>query len=295
LIPPLRPAMLQVLCLIQAFGFFSLRPRQLMFTGASTIAMLLLMLGVMAHIAPPQFNVPAQALTVTLAVVPLILLILMSIHQSELRGRLSKQRLELEAAVAQVRLLVTRDALTGLVNRKHMQELLEQECLRQARTGRAFCVVLVDLDHFKRINDAHGHPVGDEVLCAFAQAAQGELRETDTIARWGGEEFLLLMRETDPEPAGKVAVERLRREIAALHPSHTVPELRFSFSAGVALHHHDETLELTIAQADRALYAAKAAGRNCVVVSETGRPATQVFPGKPHARSSGTPVADLPV
>jgi diguanylate cyclase (GGDEF)-like protein len=131
--------------------------------------------------------------------------------------------------------------------------------------------VLVDLDHFKRINDAHGHPVGDEVLCAFAQAAQGELRETDTIARWGGEEFLMLMRETEPEPAGKVAVERLRCEIAELHPSPSVPELRVSFSAGVALHHPEDPVERTIALADQALYAAKAAGRNCVVVAEAGQ------------------------
>jgi diguanylate cyclase (GGDEF)-like protein len=268
LIPPLRPAMLQVLCLVQAFGFFSLRPRRLIATGSATIAMLLLMLAVMAYLAPPQFDVAEQRLKIFLAIVPLVLLLSMASHQSELRGHLRRQRLELEAAVAQVRLLVTRDSLTGLINRKQMQELLEQECARQARTGRAFCVVLVDLDHFKRINDAHGHPVGDEVLCAFAQAAQGELRETDTIARWGGEEFLLLMRETDPEPAGKVAVERLRHEIAELSPSPTVPALRFSFSAGVALHKREDPVEHTIAQADRALYAAKAAGRNCVIVSQ---------------------------
>jgi diguanylate cyclase (GGDEF)-like protein len=171
--------------------------------------------------------------------------------------------------VAQVEQLVTRDALTGLVNRKQMQELLEREALRQARSGRAFCVVLVDLDHFKRINDQHGHPVGDEVLCAFARAAQAGLRETDTIARWGGEEFLLLMRETDPEPAGQVAVERLRQTIAAMRPSQAVPSLRFTFSAGVAQHRNGEPLAQTIAAADRALYAAKAAGRNRVVLSES--------------------------
>jgi diguanylate cyclase (GGDEF)-like protein len=222
----------------------------------------------MTYLAPPHFDVPAERLKIFLAIVPLFLLLMMAMHQSKLRGHLRRQRLQLEAAVGQVRQLVTHDALTGLINRKQMQELLEQECARQARTGRAFCVVLVDLDHFKRINDAHGHPVGDEVLCAFAQAAQGELRETDTIARWGGEEFLLLMRETDPDPAGKVAVERLRHEIEELHPSSSVPALRFSFSAGVAQHRGDDPVEQTIAQADRALYAAKAAGRNCVVVSQ---------------------------
>ena len=271
LIPPSRPAMLQVMCLVQSFGFLSLRPRQLIVTGGASIAMLTLMLCAMAVLAPPGFDVHQQALKVLLAIVPLLLLMLMTMRYSRLRGRLSKQRVELEAAVAKVRLLVTRDALTGLVNRKQMQELLEQECARQARTGRAFCVVLVDLDHFKRINDAHGHPVGDEVLCAFAQAAQGELRETDTIARWGGEEFLLLMRETEPEPAGKVAVERLRCEIAELHPSLSVPALRVSFSAGVALHRAEDPVERTIAFADQALYAAKAAGRNCVIVAQAAQ------------------------
>jgi diguanylate cyclase (GGDEF)-like protein len=267
LIPPLRPAMLQLMCLVQAFGYFSLKPRQVAFTGAAGVAMLLAMLGVMSQLAPPHFDVPEQRLKILLATVPLLLLMLMAMHQSRLRGRLRRQHLELEDAVTQVRTLVSHDALTGLINRKQMQELLEQECARQARTGRAFCVVLVDLDHFKRINDAHGHPVGDEVLCAFARAAKGELRATDTIARWGGEEFLLLMRETDPEPAGKVAVERLRREIAELHPSQSVPELRVSFSAGVAQHRPDEPVDRTIAEADLALYAAKAAGRNCIVVA----------------------------
>lgn len=277
LIPSSRPAMLQVMCLVQAFGFFSLRPRQLIVTGSASIAMLALMLCVMAALAPPEFDVHQQAVKVLLAVVPLLLLMLMTMRQSKLRGHLSKQRVELEAAVAKVRLLVTRDALTGLINRKQMQELLEQECARQARTGRAFCVVLVDLDHFKRINDDHGHPVGDEVLCAFAQAAQSELRETDTIARWGGEEFLMLMRETEPEPAGKVAVERLRCKIAELHPSQSVPTLRVSFSAGVALRLPEDPLERTLALADQALYAAKAAGRNCVVVSRTGQTTDSVF------------------
>jgi diguanylate cyclase (GGDEF)-like protein len=267
LVAPLRPAFLQVLCLIHAFGYFSLRPRQLLFTGASTIAMLLAMLGVMAAVAPPGFDVPEQTLKVMLSLLPLTLLTMMTMHHSRLRGQLSEQRAELEGAVGQVQQLVTRDALTGLVNRTQMQELLEREVLRQARSARAFCVALIDLDHFKQINDRHGHPVGDEVLCAFARAAQAGLRETDTIARWGGEEFLLLMRDTEPEPAGQVAVERLRMTIAELQPSQSVPALRFTFSAGVAQHRGGEPLAHTIAEADRALYAAKAGGRNRVVVS----------------------------
>ncbi len=113
-----------------------------------------------------------------------------------MRGQLSVRKKELASAVALVNELVTRDGLTGLFNRMHMQEFLAREVARQARSGQAFCIALIDLDHFKAVNDRHGHNVGDDVLRSFARDAVHSLRETDFIARWGGEEFLVLMRET---------------------------------------------------------------------------------------------------
>jgi len=94
------------------------------------------------------------------------------------------------------------DPLTGLFNRQQMQHLLERECDRHQRSGTGFCVALIDLDHFKSVNDTHGHPVGDEVLVNFAKAAQTVLRTTDVICRWGGEEFLVLLVDTDPASDG---------------------------------------------------------------------------------------------
>lgn len=264
---PLRVAIMQLLCMIHLFGLFTLRPRQLLFTGGSTILMLLVMLAVMLHLKPANFIVDQEIFKILFACFIIGLLTWMSILHSLARGNLSKKKKELAQAVAQVNELVTRDALTGLYNRKHMQELLERERIRQAHTGQPFCVALIDLDHFKHVNDSYGHQVGDEVLCSFAKTAELTLRETDTIARWGGEEFLVLMPETTLEPYAQVAIDRMRNMVRELAPSATVPTLRFSFSAGLAAHIDGHTADQSIARADHALYAAKHAGRNCTMLA----------------------------
>lgn len=264
---PLRVALLQLLCMIHLFGLFTLRPRQLLFTGGSTIIMLLVMLAVMAHLKSPNFDARQESIKVSFACFIIGLLTWMSILHSRARGSLSKKKKELAEAVAQVNELVTRDALTGLYNRKHMQELIERERVRQSRTGQPFCLALIDLDHFKHVNDSFGHQVGDEVLCSFAKTAELTLRETDTIARWGGEEFLVLMPETTLEPYAQVAIDRMRKLVVESTPSTSVPTLRFSFSAGLAAHIDGQSADQSIARADHALYAAKHAGRNCTVLA----------------------------
>ena len=120
-------------------------------------------------------------------------------------------------------------------------------------------MALIDLDHFKKINDTHGHQAGDDVLTGFASAAQAALRETDVICRWGGEEFLVLLRDTDPALQGREALKRLRDNLTNLR---TPSDTAVTFSAGLALARTDEPAERTIERADRALYAAKTAGRN---------------------------------
>ena len=155
------------------------------------------------------------------------------------------------------------DARRGRFNRQHMQHLLERECGRHRRSAVAFCVALVDLDHFKRINDGYGHRVGDEALAGFAAAAREVLRETDVLARWGGEEFLVLLPESEPVASGLLALDRLREALAARCLCPAAPQLQVTFSAGVAEYRPGEAIEQTLARADQALYAAKAAGRNC--------------------------------
>ncbi len=173
--------------------------------------------------------------------------------------------LKLGETLEALRQLATRDALTGLLNRREFDRVLVEECERALRFGAALTLVLVDLDHFKRINDAHGHPAGDAVLREVARRLQAQVRSVDRVMRLGGEEFALVLVQTDGA-AGRVVAERalvaIRAETVAVGAG---AEVRITASAGVAELPADASDggEL-LATADRALYAAKAAGRDRV-------------------------------
>lgn len=260
--PTLRAAMMETLCLQQLFGLFALRPRKLIANGIAIVGMQLLMLASAAYLRLPQFNVGEETYKVLYSCFIISLITWISVLRSRDKAQMLASRKKLAAAVEQLNEQVTRDPLTGLFNRKHMQELLERESARQSQTGKTFCVALIDLDHFKHVNDTHGHQVGDNILCGFAKTAHARMRETDTIARWGGEEFLILMPDTPSEADAKIPMDRLHRHIEAMQPSACVPTLRITFSAGLAAHEEGQSTEQTIARADRALYLAKDAGRN---------------------------------
>lgn len=267
LIPPLRATILQMLCLIQVFGLFSLRPRQTVIAGSSAVGMMFIMWCTMTVLEWPEFHPAAEAMKLSLSSFVVMLLALISMRYSRMRGILREQKQELTSAVEQVRQIAICDPLTGLYNRQHMQELLQLEKKRQARTGQAFSVALIDLDHFKRVNDTHGHNVGDEVLCSFAQALKAIMRESDVVCRWGGEEFLVLLPDTQASE-GVAGLDRLRKHLVGLRLATSAPLLRATLSAGVTTHHVHETLEQTIERADQALYAAKSNGRDrCMVAS----------------------------
>lgn len=153
------------------------------------------------------------------------------------------------------------DGLTGLLNRRAMEYMLDREAQRLQRFGQPYAVMLVDIDHFKRVNDTYGHNVGDEVLCAFARALHTIMRESDVVGRWGGEEFLVLLPDTSPGQA-LAALDRLRKHLVNLQVAAGEPALRATLSGGVAAHDAHATLDRTIERADQALYAAKTAGRD---------------------------------
>jgi diguanylate cyclase (GGDEF)-like protein len=156
------------------------------------------------------------------------------------------------------------DALTHLPNRRRLELDLDMEIARSLRYNRPIACIMLDVDHFKDVNDIHGHQAGDEILSEFGAAFSRSLRETDTAYRYGGEEFCVLLRETDAEAAAVVA-ERLRVEIANRFAGNGGSAM-VTASLGVAAIPRDAIDAKTlIAAADRALYAAKAAGRNCVV------------------------------
>ena len=173
--------------------------------------------------------------------------------------------------IVRIQELATRDELTGLVNRRQMTKLLEQERQRGVRSGRGFSLAMVDIDHFKAVNDHYGHAVGDEVLRTFARQAPQALRGTDIVARWGGEEFVLLLPEVN-QAAARIGVERLRGRIAATPMAHLsgVP-IRVTVSVGLTEHIAGESVTQTLERADRALYEAKAQGRNRVCVEAIER------------------------
>ena len=135
---------------------------------------------------------------------------------------------------------------------------------RQSRKGGVFSVAILDIDHFKRINDRHGHAVGDAVLRDFSKRLRRAIRECDVVARWGGEEFLVLMPGTG-RPQALLALERMRAKVVKHDWSQHAPGLAVRFSAGVAQHTGAELLNRTLEQADLALYQAKSAGRDRAV------------------------------
>jgi diguanylate cyclase (GGDEF)-like protein len=154
------------------------------------------------------------------------------------------------------------DGLTGLANRRHAEDVLSSEIARAGRFGAPLSIVIGDLDDFKSVNDGHGHPVGDAVLREFAHVLEGTAREVDHAARWGGEEFLLVLPGTDADGAVQLA-ERIRLALAdrTLVTPEGVP-VRITASFGVAEHSSESDASRLVAAADAALYQAKRAGKN---------------------------------
>lgn len=160
---------------------------------------------------------------------------------------------------------MVRDSLTGLYNHTHIQQLLEDSIERARRFSRKLCVVMLDIDHFKQVNDTHGHPLGDRVIKSLAMLLKQRLRKSDMIGRYGGEEFVLVLQDADAEQAMAV-VDELRERFRHMHFQGAGQGFHCSFSAGVAefLPERDCLALDWISLADQALYRAKAGGRNQV-------------------------------
>lgn len=156
------------------------------------------------------------------------------------------------------------DPLTGLLNRRYFNELTQKELTRSRRHGLRFAVLMLDVDHFKRINDTFGHQVGDLAIKAVAEVCNKALRPHDILARYGGEEFILTLPHTDEEGA-RVVAERIRQAVEQVELAAETGPVRFTVSVGVSIYKKDLPLERIVGRADEALYRAKQAGRNRVV------------------------------
>jgi len=178
---------------------------------------------------------------------------------------------ELEATRERLAELVIRDELTGISNRRHFMATLQREWNLARRHSSIGTLLLIDADGFKRVNDTHGHLCGDAVLCEAAKVIAGSLRQVDLLARFGGEEFIVFLPHTDSFGALDVA-ERIRSRVQAAQVSWQGLQISVTVSIGVApIRRELPTLDWMIHEADTALYAAKAAGRNCVRTLEFAR------------------------
>lgn len=161
--------------------------------------------------------------------------------------------------------MATTDPLTGAYNRREWFKRIEVETIRAARTQTPLCVIMLDLDHFKNINDTYGHQAGDEVLKWVSAKMHKALRASDILCRYGGEEFLIMAPETDIEKSTFLA-ERIRLLIEEEPVNSKEAQIHVTVSLGVAQYQPNETHEHMIFRADKALYQAKHNGRNRVCV-----------------------------
>jgi diguanylate cyclase len=172
----------------------------------------------------------------------------------------------LEAELRHMSELVREDQLTGSLNRRGLDEVFARETARADRRGTPLCVALLDLDDFKRLNDTYGHQAGDGALKHLVRIVKDTLRSMDVIARFGGEEFVILLPETSVDAAAQT-MTRLQRELTKHFFLHDNEKLLITFSAGVALRIPNETQAALVARADQAMYQAKQSGKNRVVIA----------------------------
>lgn len=262
---PARGALLSVAALILLFAAFKLTSRQSIGLAVYSFFSLAAVMIWRSRTDPVAYDPRVEAVHLIFVAIILVATGMLLSRLARLRQRLIQQRRALSEALARIHLLATHDELTGLPNRRAMLDALAVETARQARMASkpSLSLVLIDLDHFKRINDEFGHGVGDTVLRGFAERAGAGLRATDLLARWGGEEFLLMLPATSAAQALR-CVQRLRERLQ------TEPLLRLptgsqvTFSAGISLCAGAADLDHAIERADQAMYRAKSAGRDRV-------------------------------
>jgi diguanylate cyclase len=262
LAPQIGYAFLNVVFLIFGFGALRMTSRQ------ATVAWTLTMTGLVpiflltgTSIGMP-FTTPIERFAAMLCYVMTIgQCAFVGLYGSSLRKMLHSRNFELREAYKRIEELAELDDLTGSFNRRCIMRMLDDKIAQAQRSKTPCSIALIDLDWFKRINDAYGHPTGDEVLRTFAITVFANIRTIDRFGRYGGEEFLLVLPDTPVDGATRI-VDRLRAIVADLDWSAFSPGLRVTISAGIATLRPSDTPESFLARADGALYAAKARGRD---------------------------------
>jgi diguanylate cyclase len=261
---PAREALTLFYPVVMLFGMLKLNAARLMVLALVTLAAHATML-ILLLLRNPRMEAGAALTEFAVLMVVLPWFAAMGGYVSRLRSRLADSNRELQAAYERIEGLAMRDELTGAYNRRYLMEVLKREGARAERLRRPLSVCILDVDHFKSINDTLGHAAGDAVLRKLPELLGAGIRAVDVLGRYGGEEFLLVLPDTDVKGACALA-ERARAAVAEAQVPQLPAGRRVSVTIGVAQLGSGETVNAALGRADRALYDGKAAGRNRVVV-----------------------------
>ncbi|MGD0280519.1 MAG: GGDEF domain-containing protein [Smithella sp.] len=258
-----RGIIFSVYILILLFGIFRLDTRQFLYASAFILLTYGIDIFLLQVFRPQDIYLKIEIFQWFGLAIVLISVSFIGGNISSLRRDLSNSRKELQSSLIMIREMAIHDDLTGFYNRRHLMELIETENHRSVRTGSIFSLVMMDIDKFKDINDTYGHQAGDNVLITFSAIIRSVLRKTDFCGRYGGEEFLIVLTETDLQDA-KVFAERIRICVEDSFFPDLGPDSRVTVSIGLTQHQANEDIDKTISRADSAMYKAKNGGRNRV-------------------------------
>jgi diguanylate cyclase len=251
-----------VMFIVTGFGVLRMSARQ------ASVAWTFLAIGIAAvflgtdkPIALPMNGYFERSITMLALLVTIGRFSFVGLYGSMMRETLYKRGKELKQAYARIEELAQFDELTGALNRRMIMAALDDEMARTRRSKAPCAIVLIDLDHFKRVNDQFGHPAGDEALRTFAITAFANIRGIDKLGRYGGEEFLLILPQVDADSAKRM-LDRLRAIVAEIDWTAISSGMAVTISAGITSIREDDSTDTALARADAALYRAKAAGRN---------------------------------
>jgi len=258
-----RGALLLIYVIILIFGVFRLDTRSFIYLSFFTLLTYGLDIALLHIYRPESVNFHIEYLQFAVLALALVAFSIIGGYISSMRHNLNISKSQQAKYIEIIHEMAIRDELTGLYNRRHVMELLDYEKNRSSRGGGIFCTAMLDIDHFKNVNDNHGHQAGDEVLRKVATMMKNALRNTEFCGRYGGEEFLIVLTQTDIKGA-LICVERVRTKIENARFPDIGPDFKVTVSIGLSEYQIRENVETIISRADEALYRAKKCGRNRV-------------------------------
>jgi diguanylate cyclase (GGDEF)-like protein len=244
-----RPVVLLIYFVILLFGIFRLDTRGFLYMSLYTLLTYGGAIALLRIYRPQGINFKIEYLQFVVLGFVMVIFSVVGGYISTLRSIIQEMAIQ--------------DALTGLFNRRHVLELLDYEKNRSSRGGGIFCLAILDIDHFKNVNDTYGHLAGDAVLKAVATTIKTTMRNTEYCARYGGEEFLIVLTQTGINGA-LIGAERVRTQIEKIPFPDLVSDFKITVSIGLSEYKMREDIDDVIARADEALYRAKNGGRNRV-------------------------------